>query len=75
MDRVSDEQLNVLIGFAADDVAEAPGPVNHVRWLALVELRERRLLDIDLIAAVNELSATIKDAATGRKSLDRPGVK
>jgi hypothetical protein len=42
MDRISDEQLDVLIGFAADDVAEAPGPVNHVRWLALVELRERR---------------------------------
>jgi hypothetical protein len=74
MDRISDDQLDVLIGFAADDLDEAPGPVHHTRWLALVELRERRLLDLDLVAAVNELSATMKDAATGRKSLDRPGV-
>ena len=42
MKRVSDEQLNVMIGFAADDVAEAPGPLNHCRWLALTELRDRR---------------------------------
>ena len=41
-DRVSDEQLNVLISFAAEDVAEAPGPVHHTRFLALTELRERR---------------------------------
>ena len=42
MERVSDEQLNTMIGFAADDVAEAPGPLNHCRFLALTELRERR---------------------------------
>jgi hypothetical protein len=41
-DRVSDEQLNVLIEYAAQDVAEAPGPVHHARFLALTELRERR---------------------------------
>ena len=42
MDRVSDEQLNVLIEFAAMDVAEAPGPVHHTVFLALTELRDRR---------------------------------
>ena len=42
MERVSDEQLEVMIAFAKDNVDELPGPMNHCRFLALTELRERR---------------------------------
>ena len=42
---VSPTQLDVLIEFAEEDLKEKPGPVNHARLMAYLELKHRRAED------------------------------
>ena len=42
---VSPTQLDVLIEFAEEDLKEKPGPCNHARLMALLELKHRRAED------------------------------
>jgi hypothetical protein len=54
MDRISDEQLDTLIDFLAEDIKTEKRPVFFVTHSALVELRERRAKDKVLQKSVQE---------------------
>ena len=43
MEKISDEQLDVLISFTEADIAKNPRAEYHVRFLALTELKEQRI--------------------------------
>ena len=82
MNKVSDEQLDTMIGFAADDVAEAPGPLNHCRFLALTELRDRRQSDPELLSAAKDLESVMLELVEqfgitvplAEKTIDKAGA-
>ena len=71
MERISDEQLDTLIDFLAEDIKTEKRPVFFVTHAALVELRERRQSDKASLAKLNaqlEREFALREAATGRKT-------
>ena len=73
MDRISDEQLDTLIDFLAEDIKTEKRPVFFVTHSALTELRERRERDKANLANINaELDRTICQICERRHDIGNP---